>query len=209
MTTSSILLLGLSWVVYFALHSLFSSLQFKAYITQHWSYVMPAYRLLFNSISMVLLPIPLMVQHHFSTEYLWQWTGFSAIITNGIAFTAILVFLWTLKYYDSSDFSGLKQLREGIVEAKNYQHFTLSPLHRYVRHPWYMLILIILWSRSMDEARLISSLLITAYFFLGSRLEENKLMIYHGDIYRNYRKKVPAIIPIPWKYLKQSDQLAP
>jgi protein-S-isoprenylcysteine O-methyltransferase Ste14 len=209
MTISSAFLLSFSWIVFFALHSLFASLQFKAYITQHWPKVMPAYRLLFNGISIVLLPIPVTIQHHYTTEYLWQWTGFSAIVANGIALTAMLVFLWTLKYYDSSDFSGLKQLREGIAEAKNYQHFTLSPFHRYVRHPWYFLILIILWSRSMDEARLISSLLITAYFFLGSQLEENKLMIYHGDIYRNYRKKVPAIIPVPWKYLKKSDQLAP
>ncbi len=207
MTTFSILLLCLSWIVYFALHSLLASLQFKDFVTLRWPNIMPAYRLLFNGIAIVLLAIPLTIQHHYAQEHLWQWAGVSAIVSNGLAVSAMLVFFWTLKYYDSSDFSGLKQLRKGIAEAKDYQHFTLSPLHHYVRHPWYFLILIILWTRSMDEARLISSILITAYFFLGSWLEENKLIIYHGDLYRYYRNKVPAFIPIPWKYLKKSDGL--
>ncbi len=205
MTIPSILLLSLSWIVYFALHSLFASLQFKACMKQHLPNSMPAYRLLFNGISIVLLLIPLMIQHHFSREYLWQWSGVSASISNGIAVLAVLAFMWTLKYYNSSDFSGLKRFREGVADLEDQQQFIVSPFHRYVRHPWYFLILIILWSRSMDEAKLISTVMITAYFFLGSRLEENKLMIYHGDRYRHYRTKVPAIIPLPWKYLKKRN----
>jgi protein-S-isoprenylcysteine O-methyltransferase Ste14 len=60
-----------------------------------------------------------------------------------------------------------------------------------------------LWTRSMDEATLISTILITTYIILGSRLEENKLMVYHGEIYQSYRNQVPAIVPLPWKYLKK------
>ncbi len=202
MSFASIFLLGLSWIVYFGLHSVFASLQFKRYIAQRWPKVMPAYRLLFNSISIVLLPIPLMIQHRYAGENLWQWTGVSAMITNALAIAAIIVFLWTLNYYSSADLSGLKQFREGITEVEDQEHFVLSPLHRYVRHPWYFLILIMLWTRSMDEATLISTILITAYIILGSRLEENKLMVFHGEIFRSYRNQVPALIPLPWKYLK-------
>ncbi|HFD12248.1 MAG TPA: hypothetical protein ENJ32_07245 [Crenotrichaceae bacterium] len=204
MSLVSILILVLAWLAFFCLHSLFASLTFKRFIAKHWPAIMPAYRLLFNGISILLLPIPLVIQHHYAGALLWQWSGFSAIIANSLAIVAVLAILWTLKYYDSSDFSGLKQFRQGIHEVEDMEQFTLSPIHRYVRHPWYFLILIILWTRSMDEATLISTVLITAYFILGSRLEENKLMVYHGDVYRNYRNQVPGLFPLPWKYLKTS-----
>jgi hypothetical protein len=31
------------------------------------------------------------------------------------------------------------------------------------------------------------------------------LMRYHGDIYRRYRERVPGLVPLPWKYLRDSD----
>jgi protein-S-isoprenylcysteine O-methyltransferase Ste14 len=205
MSTASICLLAVSWIAYFCLHSLFASLQFKRYIAQHWPILTPAYRLLFNAVSIVLLPIPLLIQYNYAGAKLWQWNGISAIIANGLTIAAVVAFFWTLKYYDSADFSGLKQYREKLVVVEDQEHFVLSPLHRYVRHPWYFLILIILWTRAMDEATLISTVLITAYIVVGSRLEEHKLMVYHGDVYRNYRQQVSALIPVPWKYMKKID----
>jgi protein-S-isoprenylcysteine O-methyltransferase Ste14 len=205
MPSTAIFLLGLSWLVFFALHSLFASLKFKRYFAQHFPSLMPAYRLLFNSVSIVLLPIPLLIQYRYAGENLWQWTGILALLAKLMTIAAVIAFVWTLKYYDSADFSGLKQYRKGIVAVEDQEHFVVSPLHRYVRHPWYFLILIILWTRSMDEATLISTILISFYIILGSRLEENKLMVYHGDVYRSYRQQVSALIPVPWKYMKKND----
>ena len=53
----------------------------------------------------------------------------------------------------------------------------------------------------MNGPLLIGAGLITLYFVLGSRLEEAKLIEYHGDVYRRYRERVPALLPSPWRRL--------
>jgi hypothetical protein len=62
----------------------------------------------------------------------------------------------------------------------------------------------------MDPAFLTTAVMITLYFVLGSRLEERKLLVYHGDVYRRYRRLVPSLVPLPWRYLtrEQADNLA-
>lgn len=63
--------------------------------------------------------------------------------------------------------------------------------------------LVLVWTRDMDPAFLTTAVMITLYFLLGSRLEERKLLVYHGEIYRQYRQLVPSLIPLPWKYLSR------
>ena len=81
----------------------------------------------------------------------------------------------------------------------------LSPLHRYVRHPWYSAALVWVWTRDMDPARLLSALLISAYLVFGSRLEEAKLIIEFGEAYRRYRARVPGLVPLPWKTISARE----
>jgi len=38
--------------------------------------------------------------------------------------------------------------------------------------------------------------------------EEKKLIAYHGEIYEHYRRKVPGLIPTPWRYLSKSQAKA-
>ena len=42
---------------------------------------------------------------------------------------------------------------------------------------------------------LVSAVLLTLYFVVGSHLEEKKLAAFHGDIYRRYMQRVPGLIP--------------
>lgn len=115
---------------------------------------------------------------------------------------AIGGFLWSLKYYDGSEFLGFRQLSQRITSVDDQERFQLSPLHRWVRHPWYFFALLLIWTRDMNAALLISSCMITGYFVIGSRLEERKLIRYHGQRYRRYRQLVPGLVPLPWKYLR-------
>jgi protein-S-isoprenylcysteine O-methyltransferase Ste14 len=50
-----------------------------------------------------------------------------------------------------------------------------------------------------------AAILMTFYFVIGSRLEERKLLRYHGEIYHRYRERVPGLVPLPWKYLRDTD----
>ena len=45
--------------------------------------------------------------------------------------------------------------------------------------------------------------------FLLARLEEKKLLVYHGDTYRRYMARVPGLIPLPWKSLTAAEAEAP
>ena len=200
-----LLLLGATWLLYFAIHSAMASLRVKRLVAARWPASMPAYRLGFNTIAVLLLLVPVSMMHHLRGPLLWEWQGTAAWVTNGFAVLAVAGFAWSLRDYDSGEFFGLRQLRDNERAVEDQEHFHISPLHRYVRHPWYAFALVILWTRNMDPALLVSAVLITLYFALGLRLEERKLIVYHGDVYRRYRARVPALIPLPWRHLSKAD----
>ena len=54
-----------------------------------------------------------------------------------------------------------------------------------------------LWGLVDGEFALATALWASAYFWLGSRYEERRLVARYGDAYRDYRNRVPAFIP--WK----------
>jgi len=208
MALMDVLLLATAWGAYFAIHSIAASLGLKHHVAARWPKLMPAYRLLFNALALLLLLLPVALMHQLKGEFLWQWSGPGAWLTNGLALLAVLGFLWSLRYYDGMEFFGLRQWRGDVRTVEDQESFRISPLHRFVRHPWYALALVLIWTRDMEPALLLSAVLITLYFVIGSRLEEGKLMAYHGEVYRRYRMQVPALIPLPWRYLSKAEAVA-
>lgn len=201
---NALILSGL-WIAYFVLHSLLASVTVKQWVAHQYPSLMPWYRLGFNvlAVFLVLLPVWYMFAHQ--TEYLWQWQGVLGWLMNGLAISALFLFVWSLSFYDTSEFFGMRQIKMGIIEVHDQESLHFSPLHRFVRHPWYMLALVVLWTRSMDLMLLVSAIAITAYFKIGSLMEEKKLVAYHGKVYEQYRSKVPGLIPLPWRYLSKAQ----
>ena len=202
------LLLILSWLVYFGLHSLLASIAAKQAVASRWPRAMPAYRLGFNVLAVLLLALPLWLTLSDSGPWLWRWTGAAFAVAIALSAAAVAGFLWSLKFYDGREFLGLRQLSESNCSVDDQERFQLSPLHRRVRHPWYFFALVIILTRDMNVSMLITAVLITLYFVIGSRLEERKLLRYHGDVYRRYRERVPGLIPLPWKYLRADEARA-
>lgn len=197
------------WLIYFGLHSLLASLRVKTAIANRLPCAMPYYRLFFNIVAMVSLIPPLWMLYSGSSLPVWQWTPPWHWVANGIALCAVTGFLYSLRYYDGGEFLGLRQLSDGETAVEDQEQLKLSPLHRFVRHPWYFFALLMIWTRDMNSLMLVSASMLTIYFYAGSKLEENKLIVYYGDIYRDYMQDVPGIFPLPWRYLKQTrlDQL--
>lgn len=198
-------LVALAWAAYGALHSLLASRRFKAAVAARWPDVMPAYRLTFNAVSTLLLAPPLALAASYAGPLVWDvpaWIGWPAA---GIAAAG---FLWSLRWYDGAAFLGLTQwrARQGPDDAR--EAFTLSPLHRHVRHPWYALGLLFLWTRDMNAAWLVTAVIVTVYLAVGSRLEEAKLIALHGEAYRRYRRRVPGLIPLPGRSLSAAEAAA-
>ncbi|HEU0188418.1 MAG TPA: hypothetical protein VFQ97_00305 [Gallionella sp.] len=200
-----IMLLSFCWIGYFALHSVLASLAVKRRVAATYPNLMPYYRLVFNILAVLLLLPILWLSYRDSGPMLWRWQGITAWLANGLALAAVFGFGLSLNSYDMQEFLGFHQLKFHIQRVEDQEHFHLSWFHRFVRHPWYFFGLVMVWTRDMSAATLLSSVMITVYFIVGSRLEEKKLLVYHGDTYRHYMARVPGLIPLPWKSLTAEE----
>lgn len=197
--------LALGWIAYAALHSLLAALGVKAWVSHHCPAFSPYYRLCFNALA-ILLVLPLVwATYVIPGAWLWRWTGFWAWLANGLALAALAGFLFSAGTYDMDEFLGLRPWREKRRDAVEHDGFRISTLHRFVRHPWYALSLVLIWTRDMNAPLLVSASAITFYFILGSWLEERKLEAHFGQAYRNYKDKVPGLLPLPWKQLSPAE----
>lgn len=203
--TNEMLLLAASWLAYFILHSWLASLAAKHWVASRWPAFMPAYRLAFNLVAVTLLLPVLALTYALPGSELWRWHGLAAWLANGLSLLAVAGVIYSSKGYDMQEFLGIRQLRGNVRTVEDQESFHLSGFHRHVRHPWYFCALVLIWSRDMSAATLLSSVMLTLYFVVGSRLEENKLVTYHGEVYRRYMERVPGLVPLPWKRLSRKE----
>ena len=199
------LIIAAVFISYFAFHSLMASLMVKQWVARRWPGLMPYYRLMFNALAIILsIPLAVLVLLY-PGEPLWQWQGLGFYFTSALALLAVTGFVYSLNHYDLSEFWGTRQLKEGNQSVHDQEKFQISPFHRYVRHPWYFFGLVIIWTRDVSSVQLVVYLLVTAYFIYGSRLEEKKLIAYHGEVYKKYQQKVAGLFPLPWKILSREE----
>lgn len=198
-------ILALYLLLYCGLHSWLASLSCKGWCGERWPGLMRYYRLLFNlSATLLLVPVGVLLWRNTGPD-LWQWSGPLAWLMNGLALMAAAAFMHSLRDYDLSQFSGSAQLRAGGADPEQQARFHLGWWHRWVRHPWYFFALVILWTRQMDAAHLLTYSVLTGYFVVGSRLEENKLKRQFGLAYESYCRLVPGLIPLPWRCLSKQQ----
>ena len=199
----NLIFLSLFWLGYFVVHSTLASLRVKNWFALRYPQQMPFYRLGFNFLALfTLLPLLWLL---IDGPTLWAWRGVSAWLSNGLALAALLGFVASLNYYDGQAFTGLRQWKERTRRVEDPERFQLSPFHRYVRHPWYFFGLVLIWTRDMNASMLLSCIMMTIYFVIGSRLEERKLVAAYGDSYRRYMQRVPGLFPVPWKSVSAKE----
>ncbi|MCG8018191.1 MAG: hypothetical protein JAY97_18445 [Candidatus Thiodiazotropha sp. 'RUGA'] len=203
--STDLILLALLWLGYFLIHSTLASLTVKQWLASRFPRLTPWYRILFNLLATVLLIPPLIMVWMLRSEPLWLWQGIWSLLAYSLMLLACLGFVWSLRFYDGQEFLGFSQLARRQQQTADQEQLHISPMHRYVRHPWYSLGLLLVWTQDMDPARLVSAISITLYLWLGSRLEEQKLVTFHGTIYQAYQQRVPGLIPRPWRYLSESE----
>lgn len=194
-----------SFLLYFLIHSWTASLAMKRWLAARRPHWVPYYRIAFNVLA-VVLAIPLLVLLFlFPGEPLWQWTGIGFWLSSALALVSAVAFVHSLKAYDMDEFWGTRQVRAGSQDVHDQERFQISGYHRFVRHPWYFFLLVLLWTRDLSTTQLTAYLMLTLYLVVGSRLEERKLIQYHGEVYRRYRKRVPGLVPLPWRYLSRDE----
>jgi protein-S-isoprenylcysteine O-methyltransferase Ste14 len=72
--------------------------------------------------------------------------------------------------------------------------------YRWVRHPQYFCVLVMIWSfPDLTADRLLFNVLWSTWIAAGTLLEERDLLATLGDQYRDYQARVPMLIPLPGK----------
>jgi protein-S-isoprenylcysteine O-methyltransferase Ste14 len=121
---------------------------------------------------------------------------------------------WALLLYctfliDHFDLFGLRQVWLQLV-GKPFTplKFKTPWLYRQVRHPLYVGWLMIFWATPrMTVAHLVFALMTTAYILVAIQFEERDLIDAHPE-YREYRKRVPMLLPFGKRRTSTTDTVA-
>lgn len=129
----------------------------------------------------------------FSFPQFWQPISF-AMQVSGIGIIVV-----ALSHYDLGRFAGTTQIRRRETDVDGEaaaERLHISGLHRWVRHPLYLGVFLVLWSRVTDEFGLATAVWASIYLIVGAKLEEGRLVDIYGDAYAAYRQRVPMFFPI-------------
>lgn len=157
------------------------------------------YRLIFNGIAVVtFLPVFFYIAFN-SGPTVWRINGFWVYLLYGLQLLGITGLAISLLQIDGERFLGMRQL-EAWLNNKPLplppEPLTTDGVYALVRHPLYLFSLMLIWPvATMTSAYLGFAVGATAYFALGSLLEEQKLRQYFGDAYAAYQQRVPWLIP--------------
>ena len=137
----------------------------------------------------------------------WQWRPIPAALwqLSGAAGTVLTVLFWagwaivllSTFMINHFDLFGLRQVFINLQGAA-YSHppFTTRGFYALVRHPIMVGFIIAFWSAPlMTMGHLVFAAATTAYILIALQLEERDLVTYIGDAYRDYKKRVPMLIP--------------
>ena len=203
----SVLVLSLFFIIYAVVHSLLASLTVKNWLRRaigpsvdRW------YRLFYNVMAVVtFLPLfPLLALLPDQTLYIlpppWRWLMLAGQL---LALTGLgIAFLQT----DPLHFLGLSQLWP--QQSTENGQLVVNGFYHWVRHPLYFLSILFLWLTPVLTVNLlVTYLLMTLYFYVGSVYEERRLLKEFGPAYREYQRCVPRLIPWPGRCYKPQPEM--
>ena len=113
-----------------------------------------------------------------------RWTGAGLFVAHA------LLLAWTLHSLG-------RNLTDTVVTRKEHTIVTTGP-YRWVRHPFYVSVLILVLSNALLAANWFifgCGLVLLTMISLRTRIEERKLMERFGDEYRRYKERTGAFFP--------------
>jgi methanethiol S-methyltransferase len=142
----------------------------------------------------------------------WLWVPMTGVIWNVqnsvgkwilLALFALgwLTVLGSTFLVSHADLFGLRQVS---LYARGQEFTTIGfkkvSLYKHVRHPIYLGFLFAFWATPrMTQGHLLFAVATTAYILLAIQFEERDLISFFGDVYREYRRHTPMLVPFTKK----------
>jgi methanethiol S-methyltransferase len=147
---------------------------------------------------------------------LWQWRPIPQVVWDlrGTAFASLLSLsfwtgwglllasTWLINHFERF---GLEQVW-AYFQRREFQRppFKTPAFYRWVRHPIYLGFVIAFWSAPvMTAGHLLFSIATTGYILVGIHFEECDLVRAYGEAYREYRRRVPRLLP--WRRRAETE----
>ncbi len=140
----------------------------------------------------------------------WQWVPIHGVVWDirnsvvqnlmwvlfGLGWLIVLISTYLISHFD------LFGLRQVYLFMKNreytYPGFKTPFLYKLVRHPIMLGFIVAFWATPyMSFGHLLFAIVTTAYIIVALQFEERDLVSFHGDEYKEYKKQVSMILPIP------------
>lgn len=140
----------------------------------------------------------------------WQWRPILSVVWNvtspvgSLVLTALFWGGWLLVLVSTFvinhfDLFGLRQVYL-FQKGKQYTDLVFKKrfLYSFVRHPLLLGFIIAFWSTpKMTLGHLVFAIATTAYILIAIQFEERDMANIHGDAYREYKREVSMLIPLP------------
>jgi protein-S-isoprenylcysteine O-methyltransferase Ste14 len=158
------------------------------------------HRLLFTLYSAAATATALLYVSSLPDVPLYRLDGWARILFHGVQILGAGLLLWTP--WDLKEFIGLRQWerrRNGEEEApgRNGRLFT-GKGYGLVRHPLYLgCSLLLAFHPTQTRNSVATAAAVIAYFYIGTFLEERRLVRKFGEEYRVYQRRVPRLLPLP------------
>lgn len=159
------------------------------------------YRLAYNGIAVVtFLPVLALVAA-LPGRTLYRLHLPWVLLTIGLQVCAVLVAAVGVMQLGAASFLGLRQLVASPETTAS--GLAVTGLYRYTRHPLYTAGLMFIWLSPVMTTTLLALYIgISIYFVVGSLHEEYRMRSEFGDVYRDYCRRTPMLIPFLRKWFR-------
>jgi protein-S-isoprenylcysteine O-methyltransferase Ste14 len=193
-----------SVVAFGAIHSLLASPAAKGWARRRLGQRRAdgTYRLFYNVVAMLtILPSLALAVLLPDGRPVWRIPAPLLFITIPVQLAALAGMMASAWRVDLPRFVGLRQFRRllaGHPEPRDLPVLRTDGIHGWVRHPLYFFSLVLIWLIPVMTPNFLAlDLGLSLYLWLGSILEERKLVQDFGDDYRAHQARVPRLFPWP------------
>jgi len=181
-------------VAFFLQHSSMVRKPFRRFLSR---FIPEAYVSAFYAISSGIVLFAIIIFWQESSSTVATAKGALRLLLRAIFAGSIVGFYWGTKALGFFDPYGVSAILNHLRGKKPKEtSLTISGPYRWVRHPLYFFVLLMIWSNPyLTLDRLLFNVLWTVWIYIGAMLEERDLVADFGEAYREYKRKVPMLIP--------------